>query len=156
MQMLGLNYFLTDFQCALGISQLKKLDSFVRRRRRIAKLYGEYLKNVEEIILPIEKKGFTHSYHIYVVRVRPGKLAGGRDALYEELQARGIRAHLHYEPVYRHPYYRKRYAVRRKDFPRCEEYFRTALTLPLFPAMTDADVRRVASEVTSAARRLRR
>jgi len=156
MQMLGYNYFLTDFQCALGLSQLKKLDFFVKRRRRIAKMYNEGLSEVEEIILPAEKKGFTHSYHIYVIRVRSGKLAGGRDALFDELQRRGILVHLHYEPVYRHPYYKKRYGFKAKDFPGSERYFRTALTLPVFPGMSDGDVLRVVRELKSALRRLKK
>ena len=155
MQMLGYNYFLTDFQCALGLSQLKKLDFFVRRRRQIAKMYNKALSDVEEIILPQQKKGFTHSYHIYVIRVRPEKLAGGRDALYEELQRRGVRVHLHYEPVYRHPFYKKRYNFKAKDFPQSETYFKTALTIPMFPGMSDGDVLHVVTELKTALKRLK-
>jgi len=150
MQNLGLNYFLTDFQCALGLSQLRKLDFFVRRRREIAAMYDRQLAGVDEIITPLEKKGCRHSYHLYVIRVRRARFFGVRDKLYEELHRRGIMVQLHYPPVYRQPFYRKRYDVKPFDFPQAEAYYRTALTLPIFPAMTDADVGRVISEVKRA------
>ena len=156
MQNLGLNYFLTDFQCALGLSQLKKLDFFVKRRREIAAMYDKQLAGVDEIITPVEREGCRHSYHLYVIRVQGGRSSGERDKLYSELQKRGIMVQLHYPPVYRHPFYKKRYALGPSDFPQTEAYYRTALTLPIFPAMTDADVRRVIREVKRAVKKMRK
>jgi UDP-4-amino-4,6-dideoxy-N-acetyl-beta-L-altrosamine transaminase len=126
---LGFNYRMTDIQAALGTSQLQKLDSFIERRRELADRYSALL-DPELVRLPHLRAGFLSSWHLYVIRSRK------RDQLFEVLRERQISSNVHYIPVYRQPYY-QRYGIKSEDFPNSEEYFRTALSLPLFPSLTE-------------------
>jgi UDP-4-amino-4,6-dideoxy-N-acetyl-beta-L-altrosamine transaminase len=137
---LGFNYRITDLQCALGLSQLKRLPTFVARRRALAERYDAafatgILPEVHPLGVPAGSRG---SYHLYVVRV-PAAL---RRALFEEMRTLGIGVNVHYLPVYRHPYYQT-HGFAGVSLPRAEQYYAEAITLPLFPAMADADVDRV-------------
>jgi len=137
-QELGFNYRITDLQCALGLSQLKRLGTFVGRRRALAARYDAALATLPEVrplAVPVTSRG---SYHLYVVRV-PAQL---RRALFEEMRQQGIGVNVHYIPVYRHPYY-QRHGFAGVHCPHAEQYYAEALTLPLFPAMADSDVDRV-------------
>jgi len=107
MQELGYNYRITDFQCVLGISQLKKLDKFIGQRREIVKRYNEAFKNIEEIIVPYEKPEVKSTWHLYVIRLELDKLRTTRKEIFEALRAENIGVHVHYIPVYYHPYYQK-------------------------------------------------
>jgi len=98
MQELGYNYRLTDFQCALGISQLRKLNGFLRRRREIAERYNETFKNIEEIITPYEKPGVRLAWHIYVIRLKLNKLKATRREIFETLRRENIGVQVHYIP----------------------------------------------------------
>jgi UDP-4-amino-4,6-dideoxy-N-acetyl-beta-L-altrosamine transaminase len=138
MQELGFNYRITDFQCALASSQLKKLDGWIRRRQEIAALYRKLLDDVEQVVLPAEPPGREHVYHLFVV------LIADRDRVFEAMRAAGIGVQVHYIPVHTQPYYRDRFGLKWGDFPKAEEYYKRAISLPIFPAMTDGDVHRVA------------
>lgn len=139
MQELGYNYRITDFQCALGICQLKKLDKFIKRRREIVKRYDEAFENIEEIITPYEKPNVKSAWHIYVVRLKLDKLKATRKEIFEALRAENIGVHVHYIPVYYHPYYQK-LGYQKGLCPKAERYYEEAITLPLFPKMSDKDV----------------
>ncbi len=148
---LGFNYRITDLQCALGLSQLKRLGTFVSRRRALAARYDAafaagILPEVRPLGIPAGSKG---SYHLYVIRVP----AGIRRALFEELRALEIGVNVHYLPVYRHPYYQQ-HGFAGVHLPRAEQYYAEAITLPLFPAMADADVDRVVHALALAFERL--
>ncbi|MEO8633709.1 MAG: UDP-4-amino-4,6-dideoxy-N-acetyl-beta-L-altrosamine transaminase [Gemmatimonadales bacterium] len=137
-QELGYNYRITDLQCALGLSQLKRLGTFVERRRALAARYDAAfaaLPEVRPLTVPPHSRG---SYHLYVVRV-PAQL---RRALFEELRALGIGVNVHYLPVYRHPYY-QRHGFAGVHLAQAEQYYAETITLPLFPTMADTDVDRV-------------
>lgn len=142
-QSLGMNYRLPDILCALGISQLGKLDVFIARRRAIAAAYAEALGDVESLQLPVELAGARSSWHLYVVRVRD---AARRDAFYEALRAEGLMAQVHYLPVYRHPYF-ERLGYVPDECPVANEFAARAVSLPLYPKMTDAEVDRVIGTV---------
>jgi len=146
MQELGYNYRLTDIQCALGISQLNKLEKFIRRRREIVSYYDEELKNVEEIILPDEYKDVKSAWHIYVIRLKLNKLKASRREIFEALYAENIGVQVHYIPVYWHPYY-QRLGYKKALCPKAEKYYEEAISLPIFPSMTDADVEDVVNAV---------
>jgi perosamine synthetase len=146
---LGFNYRLTDVQCALGRSQLDKLERFVARRNEIADRYRAALANVDALELaPAAPSGSRHGYHLFIVRHRDG--AGARRRLYDRLRERGIFAQVHYVPVYRHPWYAETYGYAPGLCPEAERYYSGCLSLPCFPALTDADQDRVIAEVLEA------
>ena len=142
---LGFNYRLTDVQCALGRSQLDKLERFVARRNEIADRYRAELADVDALELPPAAPARTrHGYHLFVVRHRE------RLRLYERLRERGILAQVHYVPVYRHPWYAETYGYAPGLCPEAERYYEGCLSLPCFPALTEAEQDRVIAEVREA------
>jgi dTDP-4-amino-4,6-dideoxygalactose transaminase len=146
---LGYNYRITDIQCALGLSQLRKLDRFVARRRGLVARYREALAELaDDLILPMEEAGSISSYHLLVARIRGG--AARRRRVFDALAARGIRCQVHYIPVHLQPWYREHVGTREGDFPRAEAFYADCLSLPLFPAMADRDVDRVAGALGTA------
>lgn len=142
MQMLGYNYRLTDIQSALGSSQMKRLAEFIERRRYIAKRYDEAFSGVAGLRLPEERPYARSSYHLYVLRFSKGRFSVSRGGIFETYRKRGIWVNVHYMPVYRHPYYKK-LGYRSGICPAAEKYYEEAITLPLYPKMSDAEVARV-------------
>ncbi len=140
MHSLGYNYRLTDFQCALGISQFKKLEKFVKKRRAIASKYNKAFKDIEEIITPSEKENVKAAYHLYMIQLNLEKLSVGRKKIFDALRAENIGVHVHYIPVHLHPYYKERFGYKKGDYPIAEEFYNRALTLPIFPKMSEDDV----------------
>ncbi|MDR1509666.1 MAG: UDP-4-amino-4,6-dideoxy-N-acetyl-beta-L-altrosamine transaminase [Synergistaceae bacterium] len=143
MQMLGFNYRLSDIQCALGRSQLKRLGMFIGRRRELAEMYRSMLADEEGVCLPPSQEG--HAWHLFPIRVG----ADIRAALFSHLSENGIRPQVHYLPVSLHPYYKRRFGYKKGDFPEAERFYGRTLSLPLYPSMEDADVERVVSCVKS-------
>lgn len=134
MQTLGFNYRLTDIQCALGHSQLKKLEKFLARRREIADFYKENLKDIAGLKLPVELPGVKSAWHLYTVRVPPER----RKKIFEELRASGIGVQVHYVPVYHHPYYR---GLGYRDFlPEAEAYYASCISLPIYPGLENSQL----------------
>jgi len=147
-QLLGLNYRLSDLHGALGRSQLAKLDRFLGRRRQIAALYAERLDDVPALTLPRVAPGVEPGWHLYVVRA-PDRAS--RDRILGRLRGAGIGAGVHYPPLHLHPAI-QRLGFAPGDFPVAEDFAARALSLPIFPGMSDADVERVADAVREAAR----
>lgn len=146
-QNIGHNFRITDIQCALGISQMNKLDYFIRRRREIAARYNEAFSSMDEIITPQREKERKAAYHIYVIQLKTSNLKKRRREIFEALAAENIGVGVHYLPVHLHPYYRNSYGYRKGDFPKAENYYARALTLPLFPKMSPHDVNYVIKTV---------
>ncbi|MBS3918880.1 MAG: UDP-4-amino-4,6-dideoxy-N-acetyl-beta-L-altrosamine transaminase [Deltaproteobacteria bacterium] len=136
MQALGFNYRITDFQCALGRSQLKRIGAFLKRRREIAALYNEKLSQLEEIVLPVTRPSVKSAWHIYCIRLKD---ASKRKRVFERLRDSNIGVQVHYIPVYFHPYYR-RLGYEKGMCKKAEDYYRRTMTLPIHPGMTDRDV----------------
>ncbi|MBI4833604.1 MAG: UDP-4-amino-4,6-dideoxy-N-acetyl-beta-L-altrosamine transaminase [Planctomycetes bacterium] len=134
MHHLGYNYRLTDFQCALGLNQLKRLNQFLARRRSIVTQYNEAFKKIKEITIPYETSGVNSAWHLYIIRVK-----SNRREIFEALRRKKIQVNVHYIPVYYHPYYRK-LGYKKGICSNAERYYEEAMTLPLFPKMTDSDV----------------
>ena len=136
MQELGYNYRITDIQCALGLSQLKKIDKFIKRRRELAKKYDlafENLKNCE----PTQKnmRDFS-SNHLYVLKINFKKLGKTKERLMEEFKSAEIITQVHYIPVISHPYFQTK-NYKNSNFPNSYNYYNSALSIPLFYALTD-------------------
>ncbi len=142
MHEIGWNYRLPDVLCALGISQLKKLDRLWRRRCEIAALYDGLLAPLAPAIRPVPRRA-PHGWHLYAVLIDFPALGITRAAVMNALRAQGIGTQVHYIPVHRQPYYRRRYGD--AVLPGAERYYERCLSIPFFPAMTDDDVHRVAA-----------
>jgi UDP-4-amino-4,6-dideoxy-N-acetyl-beta-L-altrosamine transaminase len=145
---LGFNYRITDLQCALGLSQMRKVVPFVERRRELVQRYRSLLPDREDVRLLTEIPGRRSSYHLLVAQLQGGPER--RRAVFERLHAAGIRVQVHYIPVHLQPWYRRRFGYRPGDFPQAEDYYAGCVSLPLFPRMSDADVQRSAAALQSA------
>ncbi|MEA1653181.1 UDP-4-amino-4,6-dideoxy-N-acetyl-beta-L-altrosamine transaminase [Nitrospirillum sp. BR 11164] len=137
----GYNYRLTDIHAALGLSQLGKLDRFVRRRAEMVARYDERLAPLAPVIRHAGRSGGAPAWHLYVVLIDFAALGRDRAAVMAALKAQGVGSQVHYIPVHHQPYYRARYG--RLDLPGADGWYGACLSLPLFPAMTDGDVDRV-------------
>ncbi len=151
MQDLGFNYRITDIQCALGLNQMKKLSSFIQRRRAIAAMYDQAFAGLSELILPTQRKNVESGWHLYVIRVAedPSK----RLVLFERLRDLGLGVQVHYIPVHYHPYY-KELGFKKGQFPNAEDYYARAISLPMYPRMTNDDVESVIERVTQAVKEI--
>jgi len=138
---LGYNYRMTDIQAALGASQMDRLEEFVGRRRTLAKRYHELLRELP-LTLPWQHPETESGWHLYVVRLRLDRIRKSHRQVFEELRASGVGVQLHYIPVPAQPYYRQ-LGFKAEDYPEAERYYGEAISLPMFPAMTDADQDRV-------------
>jgi dTDP-4-amino-4,6-dideoxygalactose transaminase len=134
---LGFNYRLSDVHSALGLSQVRRLEAFVRRRREIAARYSEALSGDDRLRTPVERDGVESAWHLYVVQVAGER--SRRRPFFEALRRRQLGVQVHYIPVYHHPYY-QRLGYRRGLCPVAEERYERSVSLPMYPAMTDTDV----------------
>lgn len=145
---LGYNYRLTDFQCALGLSQLRKLPDWVVRRQEIARRYDEAFTNLEGVVPLGVRPEVSHAYHLYVIRVDTTRLRVDRVTIFSALRAEGIGVNVHYIPVHLHPYYRNRFGTGPGDCPIAEAAYEQILSLPIFPRMSYEDIDDVITAVT--------
>lgn len=143
---LGFNYRLTDFQCALGLSQLRHLDDWIGARNEVAGWYRELLAEEPRVALPPPAPhGSLHAYHLFVVRVLGGAMM--RRDVFEGLRAAGIGVQVHYIPIYRFPYYRDTLGYPQDTCPHAEAYYASAISLPVYPSLSRPDVERVVAEL---------
>ncbi len=147
MQHLGFNYRITDVQCALGLNQMHKLAAFIARRQAIAQFYTDAFADVPELILPVQRDYVASGWHLYVIRVAENPER--RKALFDRLRELGLGVQVHYIPVHYHPYYQN-LGFKRGQFPLAEDYYARAISLPIFPRMTDDDVASVIERVKQA------
>ena len=144
---LGYNYRLSDIQCALGISQLAKLPASVARRQAIARQYDDAFRPLPVVKPLAVRPEVSHAYHLYVVRLDLDALTADRATIFRALRAEGIGVNVHYLPVHLHPYYQQKFGTRQGLCPVAEAAYERLLSLPMFPAMTDDDVRDVVEAV---------
>ena len=142
---LGYNYRITDISCALGISQMDKLDGFIKRRREIAGRYDEAFKGNENIITPKQLSGCESGWHLYMIQV----VNKDRKEVFDRLRSEGIGVNVHYIPVYKHPYYKKNGYADCKC-KKAETFYERAISLPIFPALTDEQQEYVITKVNEA------
>lgn len=139
MRELGFNYRITDFQCALGLNQLRRLDAFKRRRREIVAYYNERLGYPHLVEQPYSNACF----HLYPILVE------NRREFYAKARAKGLNLQVHYIPVHTQPYYQKTFGCRGGDCPLAEAYYEKCISLPLYPALTDEDLAEIVSRLKS-------
>ncbi len=143
----GFKYNLTDIAAAIGIEQLKRSDAFHARRLAIARAYTSGLRDLPALELPAAEPGGDHAWHLYVIRLVPERLRIDRDEFVRRLQASNIGVSVHFIPLHLHPYYRDKYGYAPTDLPNAHAAFQRILSLPLYPKMTDGDVRDVVGAV---------
>lgn len=142
MQEVGFNYRLSDISCALGISQIKKLNKFVRKRKKLVEQYDKYFSKYTELISTIKKNNSLTSWHLYVVLINFKKLRISKNKFMINLKKRGIITQVHYIPLYRQPFF-KNY----EKLSGCEDYYSRAISLPLHYSITNADIKKISTEI---------
>ena len=146
-QIPGFKCNLSDLHAALGLTQLAKIDELLERRRHVAAGLTRALQSCAAVEVPAEYPGNWHTWHLYVIRLRPNTLKIGRDEFIRALRAENIGTSVHFIPIYRHPFFAP-FARAGQSFPQSDDYYARCISLPIFPDMTDADVRDVAAAVT--------
>ena len=149
---LGYNYRLTDMQCALALSQLRKLAEWVARRRAIAQRYDDAFADLPGVRPLAVRPDVGHAYHLYVIQLDSGQLQLDRAGIFAALRAEGIGVNVHYLPVHLHAFYRTRYGTAPGMCPVAEAAYQRILSLPIFPKMSDEDVEAVVQAVHKVAR----
>lgn len=135
----GYNFRMTDLQAALGMSQLKKLDAFIEKRRILAKNYDKMLKDVKNIITPQENKFNKHSYHLYPLRIRLKNIKFNKKKLFEVFFKKKINLQVHYIPTYRFSFYKKLYNLDYKKFINTENFYKEEISLPIYYKLNQSD-----------------
>jgi dTDP-4-amino-4,6-dideoxygalactose transaminase len=146
---LGYNYRITDVQCALGISQLRKIDMFVKRRREIAAIYDEAFQGMDEVLTPYQSPNGINSYHLYIIQVDKSI----RRQVFSDLHEAGIGVNVHYIPVYKHPYY-QRIGYEDTICPNAENLYEGLISLPMYYSLSDSEVEYVVDAVKKLVRRV--
>ena len=147
MQELGFNYRLTDIQAALGISQLNKLNKFVEQRRKIVKIYNKSFKKIPWLTIPYEENKVYSAFHLYVLLIDFRRIKKTRKQIVFKLQKNGIGTQVHYIPIYKQPYYKNNFFTNETKFPETEKYYDNCLSIPLFPTMTMAEMKKVIQSI---------
>lgn len=142
---LGYNYRLSDVHAALGLSQLSRIEQFVEKRHNIASFYNKSLSDLP-ILLPTQDQRCYSSYHLYIIRLKLADLNCSHQEIFQSLRLAGIGVNLHYIPIYRHPFYRKS-AYDFQSFPQSEKYYAEAISLPIFPDLSDTELQYVVETI---------
>ena len=132
---LGYNYRLSDIQCALGISQLKRLNQFILARRKIAKIYDKAFSNIDKLQIPKVREKCYHSYHLYPLLIDFKKTRINKKKFFAKLQSNGIYTQVHYLPIHYHEYYKKKFNFKKGDFPNSEDFYNKEMSLPIYPLL---------------------
>jgi perosamine synthetase len=148
MVLLGFNYRLTDVACALGLSQLTRLEANLARRREIAARYSAAFRNLRGVLVPSVRTDVSPAWHLYPIRVNPAQLNADRAHVFRALRAENVGVNVHYIPVHRHPYYRQRFGYQGGEYPVAEAAYEQLISLPMFHGMTDQDVQDVIAALT--------
>ena len=132
---LGFNYRMNDIQAALGLSQMNRLDEYIKIRHKIAEVYDKKFFNLP-IKTPWKSSDYYSSYHLYPIRIKEDLNLKTQKEIYKELWKKGIAVNLHYVPVHRQPYY-ENLGFKKKTFPESEKFHRETISLPMFPTLTN-------------------
>jgi dTDP-4-amino-4,6-dideoxygalactose transaminase len=153
----GYKFNMPDVLAALGCAQLAKSDRFREQRKTIAASYNQAFAAVDEVELPPPQAPNTaDAWHLYILRLRPDRLAISRNAFIEELKRAGIGTSVHFIPLHLHPFYRRTYGYAPGNFPNAEDSYSRCISLPIFPGMTGQEIERVIAAVKQVAQTNRR
>lgn len=144
---LGFNYRMTDINAALGLSQMQKLDEFVKHRHTIAKFYNNALSNNPAIVIPYQHPDTYSAYHLYIIRLKRINKGETHLQMFEKLRSAGILVNLHYIPVYQHPYYQK-IGYSKENFPESEAYYSEAISIPMHTKLTNKDLDYIVEQIS--------
>jgi len=144
----GWKYNMTDIQAALGICQIKKLDRFIKIRRKYAQIYNKELKKIDGIIIPYERSNRKHVYHLYPILLENYD----RDRFIKKMHKKGIGCSVHFIPLHLHPFYEKTFGVRKGDFPNAEWVYAREVSLPLYPKLSEEEIYSVINCIKSIVR----
>jgi len=147
MNEVGYNYRITDFQCGMGSNQLKKLDLFVQKRRKIAKKYDKSFYNVTKMIRPETHNTVSHAYHLYPLQINFDELALTKPKFFQRMKDVGVNLQVHYIPVHLQPFYKKNYGFQPGDFPVSESFYRNEVSLPIYPDLSTHDQKKVIKKI---------
>jgi len=136
---LGYNYRITDFQCALGISQIKKLGKYVKRRKEIADLYNKSFAKISNIIIPKVKKTIGHAYHLYPLKINFKKFGILKEKFFNKLRKKNINLQVHYMPIYNQPFYKKKFNFNKKNFLVAENFYEQEASLPIYYSLKKSE-----------------
>jgi len=131
----GMNFRITDLQCALGISQLNKIDQFILKRRKIAKKYLSSLMGCQNLILPKELDKCQHSYHLFPLQILFRKIKIDKKKLFKIFSNIGVKLQVHYIPIHLQPFYKKNFKINRKELINSEEFYKRVVSLPIYPGI---------------------
>lgn len=145
MQFLGYNYRITDVQAVLGITQLGKLNRFIKRRREIANLYNKFFRFNSYFNIPVEKKDSYLSYHLYSIRLKDG-YKKNKKVIFSKMRKEGLGVQTHYIPVYLHPYYQT-LGYKKGLCPVAEDFYQREISIPIYQSMTDKEVAYVVEKI---------
>ena len=144
MQELGYNYRITDFQCSLGLTQLKKLNKFLKKRREIAKIYNNEFIEDDRFVIPKTSKNINHSYHLYPLLIKFKKLKIKKKELFKKMAKKKINLQVHYIPIHLQPFYKKKYNYKLGDFPIAEKFYYQEISLPIYYSLKKLEVSKIA------------
>ena len=147
MHELGYNYRISDFQCALGSNQLKKLNKFIDKRRDIAKIYNKSFSNVDNLIIPENPNSINHAYHLYPLQIIFEKLSKTKPEFFSEMKGVGINLQVHYIPIYLQPFYQKNYGYNASDYPISQRFYRNEVSLPIYPDLLTDEIMLIVNKI---------
>ena len=147
MQDLGFNYRLSDMSCALGLSQLKKVNKFVRKKQKIAQIYDKAFKNIKNIKIPLIKKNIQHSYHLYPLRIEFDKFKISKESFFRILRKKNINLQVHYIPIFLQPFYKKNFKFNVKDLKNSIKFYKEEISLPIYYSLKRKEINYVINQI---------
>ena len=140
---LGFNYRITDFQCALGVSQLSRINDFVKKRRKLALFYNKSFKGLANVKTPFIEKNNSHSFHLYPILINFKGLKINKKEFYNFFYTNNILLQVHYIPIHHHPYYKNKYYFNKEVLKNSENFYRDAFSLPMYVDLSFSDQKKI-------------
>lgn len=145
----GLNFRLTDIQCALGISQIAKLSNFTKKRNIIAKIYSSYFKKNNNLEVPTVDKDYYHAFHLYPLLIDFKKIKINKSFFFNSMMSKGIKLQVHYIPLHYQPLYRKLCSMKKGDLPISEDFYSKQVSLPIYPTLSLTNIKKIIKDTLS-------